>query len=36
TLDLDDVRRWVVALVGADDDRTAHFERAVREVLGEG
>jgi hypothetical protein len=34
-LDLDDVRRWVVAIVGADDDRALHFERAVGEVLGE-
>ena len=33
-LDLDDVRRWVVALVGATDDRVDRFERAVREVLG--
>jgi Nucleotidyltransferase of unknown function (DUF6036) len=35
TLDLDDVRHWVGAIVGADDDRTARFERAVREVLGD-
>jgi Uncharacterised nucleotidyltransferase len=34
-LDLDDVRRWVVAMVGADDDRVARFEQAVREVLGD-
>ena len=35
TLDLDDVRRWVIAIVGADDDRRLRFERAVREVLGD-
>jgi Nucleotidyl transferase AbiEii toxin, Type IV TA system len=35
TLDLDDVRRWVVAIVGGDDDRVQRFERAVREVLGD-
>ena len=35
SLDLDDVRRWVVAMLGADDDRTVRFERAVREVLGD-
>ena len=35
TLDLDDVRRWIVAIVGADDDRCDRFERAVREVLGD-
>jgi hypothetical protein len=33
-LDLDDVRRWVTAIVGADDARLARFERAVTEVLG--
>jgi hypothetical protein len=35
TLDLDDVRRWIVAIVGADDDRYQRFESAVREVLGD-
>lgn len=35
TLDVDDVRGWVVALVGAGDDRKARFERAVRDVLGD-
>jgi hypothetical protein len=35
TLDLDDVRRWVVAIVGGDDERVQRFERAVREVLGD-
>jgi len=35
TLDLDDVRRWIVAIVGGDDDRARSFERAVREVLGD-
>jgi hypothetical protein len=35
TLDLDDVRRWIVAIVGGDDDRSRRFERAVREVLGD-
>ncbi len=35
SLDLDDVRRWVGAMVGADDARRERFERAVREVLGE-
>lgn len=35
TLDLDDVRRWVLAIVGGDDDRVQRFERAVREVLGD-
>jgi hypothetical protein len=34
-LDLDDVRAWVVAMVGAEDERSLRFERAVREVLGE-
>jgi len=34
TLDVDDVRRWTAAIVGADDDRSDRFERAVREVLG--
>ena len=32
SLDLDDVRRWVTAIVGRDDDRPERFERAVREV----
>jgi hypothetical protein len=36
SLDLDDVRRWVVAIVGADDERRVRFERAVHEVLGGG
>lgn len=35
TLDLDDVRRWIVAIVGSDDDRCHRFERAVRDVLGD-
>jgi hypothetical protein len=35
-LDLDDVRHWIVAIVGGDDDRNDRFERAVREVLGAG
>jgi hypothetical protein len=35
TLDLDDVRRWIVAIGGADDDPNHRFERAVREVLGD-
>jgi hypothetical protein len=35
TLDLDDVRRWLVAIAGADDPRVARFEAAVREVLGD-
>jgi hypothetical protein len=34
-LDLDDVRRWVGAITGADDDRFIHFDRAVNDVLGE-
>ncbi len=34
TLDLDDTRRWITAMVGPDDERTGRFERAVREVLG--
>ena len=33
-LDLDDVRRWIVAIVGSDDDRALRLERAVRDVLG--
>ncbi len=36
TLDLDDVRRWIVAIVGANDERCRRFERAVREVLADG
>ncbi len=36
TLDIDDVRRWIAAIAGADDPRAARFERAVREVLGDG
>jgi hypothetical protein len=35
TLDLDDVRRWVVAIVGAEDDRVDRLGQAVREVLGD-
>lgn len=35
TLDLDDVRRWTVRIVGGDDDRIQRFECAVREVLGD-
>jgi hypothetical protein len=34
TLDLDDVRRWLDAIVGAADDRREQFERAVRTILG--
>lgn len=34
SLDIDDVRRWVAAIIGADDSRLSRFERAVREVLG--
>jgi hypothetical protein len=34
-LDLDDVRHWIVAIVGEGDDRNDRFERAVREVLGD-
>jgi hypothetical protein len=34
TLDLDDVRRWIAAMVGANDERSEHFEHAVREILG--
>jgi hypothetical protein len=33
-LDIDDVRAWVVAIVGADDRRVARFDRVVREILG--
>ena len=33
-LDLDDVRRWTTAIIGANDDRVDRFELAVREVLG--
>lgn len=33
-LDLDDVRRWIAAIVGADDDRIGRFETAVRDVIG--
>jgi hypothetical protein len=36
TLDLDDVHRWVLAMVGAGDDRAVHFDRTVHEVLGDG
>jgi hypothetical protein len=36
TLDLDDVRQRVRAIVGDDDDRAARFERAVADVLGAG
>jgi hypothetical protein len=35
TLDLDDVRRWLVAIVGNDDQRFVRFEAAVRGVLGD-
>jgi hypothetical protein len=35
TLDLDDVRRWLVAILGAADPRVARFQAAVREVLGD-
>jgi hypothetical protein len=35
TLDLDDVRRWITALIGAADERGDRFERAVRDVLGD-
>jgi hypothetical protein len=35
TLDVDDVRRWLVAIAGTDDERVAHFEAAVHEVLGD-
>jgi Nucleotidyl transferase AbiEii toxin, Type IV TA system len=35
TLDVDDVRRWIVALLGGDDDRIGRFETAVRDVLGD-
>lgn len=34
-LDLDDVRRWLVAIVGPDDARLERFESAVRAVLGD-
>jgi hypothetical protein len=34
-IDIDDARRWIVAIVGADDARLARFEQAVREVLGQ-
>jgi hypothetical protein len=33
-LDVDDVRRWVVAIVGADDGRVERLDAAVRDVLG--
>jgi hypothetical protein len=35
TLDVHDVRRWLVAIAGAADPRLAQFEAAVREVLGD-
>jgi len=35
SLDLDDVRRWITALVGAADERSDRFEGAVRDVLGD-
>ena len=35
-LDVDDVRRWVTALVGPGDERLARFEQAVREILAGG
>jgi nucleotidyltransferase AbiEii toxin of type IV toxin-antitoxin system len=35
TLDVDDVRRWIVKIVGDDDERIRHFERTVQEVLGD-
>ena len=35
-LDVDDVRRWVTALVGPSDERLARFEQAVREILAGG
>jgi hypothetical protein len=34
TLDLQDVRRWLVAILGTEDERVARFEAAVRQVLG--
>ncbi|MGQ0825350.1 MAG: hypothetical protein ACT4OX_10045 [Actinomycetota bacterium] len=33
-LDVDDVRRWVVAIVGDDDQRVEHFDLAVSTALG--
>jgi hypothetical protein len=33
-LDLEDVRRWLTAIVGTGDARAERFEQAVREVLG--
>ena len=32
-LDLDDVRRWVIRIVGADDVRLARLEAAIAEIL---
>jgi Nucleotidyl transferase AbiEii toxin, Type IV TA system len=34
TLDLEDVRHWIVAIVGADDPRRVRFEKVARDVLG--
>ncbi len=34
TLDLDDVRRWITAIVAPGDERIGRFETAVRDVLG--
>ena len=34
TLRVDDARMWVVAILGADDQRVERFDDAVRDVLG--
>ena len=34
TLDLDDVREWVVRIVGPGDSRVERLDRAAAEVLG--
>jgi hypothetical protein len=34
-LDLDEVNRWLLHLLGPDDGRTAHLRRLVRELLGD-
>jgi hypothetical protein len=34
TLDLDDVRRWIGAIIGTSDERAEHFEQAVTQILG--
>jgi hypothetical protein len=34
-IDLDDVRHWIEVIIGNDDPRSARFEAAVRDVLGD-